>query len=159
MLKVATSRAMPAKTPAGTSGRRSRKSSSMLVGRLSGQLGAGEHLGPVGRRRPETVSASSSSETPVGGPHQDGGDLARLPRRAGSCCAPSRVKAVKVVPAQAVLVAEGGDAHDLDLDRLGGLHHGRGVADREVAVLGRAPVDHDLVVGPRAPGPRPAGRG
>ena len=43
-------------------------------------------------------------------------------------------------------VAVGGDADDAHGDRLGRLHDG-GVADVQVAVLGGAAVDHDLVVG------------
>ena len=46
--------------------------------------------------------------------------------------------------ADAVLVAERGDADDLDLVRFGRRDR-RGVADLQVAVLRRAPVDHDLV--------------
>src|SRR5919108_308999 len=48
--------------------------------------------------------------------------------------------------AEPVGVTERGDAHDLHPQRPRDLHGG-GVAHAQVGVLGRAPVDHDLVVG------------
>ena len=60
--------------------------------------------------------------------------------------------------AEAVDVAERGDADDRDLDGVGREDRGA-VADGEVAVLRRAAVDDDLVRRGRARGPRRGGTG
>ena len=104
---------------------------------LLGDLGAGQHL-DVRRARPAAMRLTSSvSLTPSLGDDLDGVDLARA--RSGRPGRPSAVNIVNDAPPGLSLVAERGDADDVDLLRAGLGEDRDGVAHDEVARCRRCP--------------------
>ena len=140
MLNVATMRAMPANASR-MIWKKPRKSLSMSACCSAVSSVLRQRLDPRRHQLRDLVAQGLGADAVLGGDEHGGDAVGPVGQQVAS-----RVEREGRVGrrAEAVDVAERGDADDRDLDRVG-REDGGAVADGEVAVLGRAAVDDDLV--------------